>query len=111
MAKKSWYSVRCIFRQKRIENGKKFNLYEERITIWKAISFEEAVKLAENEAKEYASDPDWEYLESAQVYQLFDEKLKSGAEVFSLMRQHKYTPSKYIDKFFDTGKERQENIK
>lgn len=107
--KEQWYSVRCIFKHLPRHDATKRNLYEERITIWKAKSFEEAVELAEIEAKDYA-DPDSEYLGLAQVFNLFDEVLENGTEVFSLMRESNYTPKKYLDIYFDNGSERQGNI-
>ena len=105
-----WYSVRCIFRHPTRENVQGMKLYEERITIWKTDSFEKAIELAEQEAEEYANDCHAEYVGLAQAYHLFEPRLKSGSEVFSLMREHKYTPKKYIDRYFDKGSERQETI-
>jgi hypothetical protein len=87
----------------------KRNLYEERITIWKAKSFEEAIEKAEIEAEEYAGS-DFEYLGLAQAFNLFDEILENGSEVFSLMRESNYTPKKYLDIYFDNGAERQGKI-
>jgi hypothetical protein len=33
-----------------------------------------------------------------------------GAEVFSLMRDSELAPDDYIDRFFDTGQERQASV-
>lgn len=52
--KQQWYSVRCIFKHPSRHDMTKRGLYEERVTIWKANSFEEAIENAELEAKEYA---------------------------------------------------------
>src|ERR1039457_2116208 len=104
-----WYSARCILKNHRRHDMTKRNLYEERITIWKAKSFEEAVEKAEIEAREYA-DPDSEYLGLAQAFNLFDDNLENGTEVFSLMRESNYNPKKYLDIYFDNGSERQGNI-
>jgi len=43
-----WFAVRCILRIPAI------GAYEERITLWRAGSFEDAVALAESEVEEYA---------------------------------------------------------
>lgn len=104
-----WYSVRCIFKHQRRRDMTKRNLYEERITIWRAKSFEEAIEKAEIEAKEYA-DPDAEYTGLAQAYNLIEETLQNGVEVFSLMHESNYTPKKYLDIYFDNGSERQGHI-
>ena len=50
-----WYAVRCIFESNwpPPEAGET-QVYEERITIWKASSMDDAIALAEAEADEYA---------------------------------------------------------
>lgn len=83
----------------------KRNLYEERITIWRAASFEQAVELAERDAREYAVE-NAEYIGLSQVFHVFPNRLASGAEVFSLLRESNYSPRNYLDRYFDTGDER-----
>jgi pentatricopeptide repeat protein len=100
-----WFSVRCVFQ---VNDESPFT-YEERITLWRADSFEEAIALAEAEASEYARDTGLRYLDLAQAYQLADE-VDHGAEVFSLMRDSGLQPDDYLDTFFETGTERQGTI-
>jgi hypothetical protein len=88
----------------------KRNLYEERITVWRAASFDEAVELAEREAREYAKGAETEYMELAQAFHVFPGRLTSGAEVFSLLRESNYSPGEYLDRYFDTGDERQRHM-
>ena len=88
----------------------KRHLYEERITVWRASSFEQAIERAEREARQYAQDTECQYLGFAQAYHLSGEQLRSGSEVFSLMRESNLTQAKYLDKHFDTGAERQNII-
>ena len=105
--KKQWYAVRCIFLHKDLDSEiKSGKVYEERITLWRANGFEAAIEKAEKEAKQYAGDENTEYLGFCDIYNLYDETIQNGSEVYSLMRDSALTPSKYIDKFFDTGKER-----
>lgn len=85
-------------------------LYEERIALWRSTSFAEAIALAERDAEIFARDVEAEYLGLAQAYELSEAKLRSGAEVFSLMRESDLSPKKYLDRFFDTGDERQGQI-
>jgi len=104
----SWYSVRCVFAAGWPPEAVG-ETYEERITIWRAGSAEEAIARAEAEALEYAAtieDSPSTYLGCAQCYRLSDE-LADGAEVFSLMRDSKLGPEDYLDTFFDVGQERQ----
>jgi hypothetical protein len=99
-----WYSVRCLFRHQP-------DIYEERITLWRAAGLDEAIALAEADAAEYARDVnDAEYLGLAQAFRLFDTTLESGMEVFSLARDSPLEPSEYLDAYFDTGTERQRRI-
>ena len=104
-----WYAVRCVFAAGRLaEDGQE--TYEERITLWKAQSAEEAIARAEAEAEAYASGlGHWSYLGLAQSFNLFDEP-KDGAEVFSLIRDSTLEPDDYLDAFFDTGGEHENSI-
>ncbi|WP_406299445.1 DUF4288 domain-containing protein [Embleya sp. NBC_00888] len=100
----AWHSVRCLFRHQP-------DIYEERITLWRAADLDEAIALAEADALEYARDVnDAEYLGLAQAFRLFDAQVGHGMEVFSLARDSPLEPSEYLDAFFDTGTERQRRI-
>jgi len=101
----SWFSVRCIFRC----DDDSPNSYEERITVWRAASFEEAIGLAEAEASDYAELVGYRYLGLAQAYQMAEE-LGHGAEVYSLMRDSDLPPDVYLSTFFDTGEEHQSSV-
>ena len=106
-AERGWYSVRCVFRVTKDEAGSDESpTYEERVTLWKAESQDEAIAMAEAEAAEYSSGGLFEYLGMAQAFWLFDAP-GNGAEIFSLMRGSGLGPNAYIDRFFDTGRERQ----
>ena len=80
-----WIGVRCIFA---VGDGKPAGstMYEERVTVWRATTADEAIRLAEAEAVDYARDIDSEYLGLAQAYVMADD-IGSGAEVFSLVRE------------------------
>ena len=97
-----WYSVRCVFLHAE-------DCYEERITLWKAAGFDEAIALAEDEAKAYASAlGSVEFVGLSQAYALADAP-DTGAEVFSLIRESDLRPKEYLDRFFDTGGELQQH--
>jgi hypothetical protein len=102
------FSVRAILRWSPRPEQQKSHLYEERITLWNAESLEQAIDLAEREAKEYAGT-DAECLDLFQGFWLFDAPTlpSQGIEVFSLLRESDLEPKAYIDTFFDTGCERQ----
>jgi hypothetical protein len=94
-----WFGVRCVFADPE-------GTYEERVTLWQADSFDEAVLLAESEATEYAADVGSVFLGFAQAY-VMAEPPGNGVEVFSLLRDSDLDPDEYLDRFFDTGYERE----
>ena len=99
-----WYGVRCIFKWRDRPE------YEERITVWRATSFEAAIERAETEANQYAANIGFEYLGLAQAFELSVDQIEDGSEVFSLIRTSPLAPDEYVNRFFDTGSERQRNI-
>lgn len=100
-----WYAVRCVF-----QDGPDVPIrYEERITLWRATSFAEAIALAKDEAADYVEGMGWTYCGLAQAYHLSDEP-GHGAEVYSLMRDSDLAPEAYLSAFFDTGRERQGTV-
>lgn len=104
MESSGWAAVRCVFRSD-LAGGQ---VYEERVTLWCTGEVDEALKLAEAEAMSYASQSGGSYVGLAQVYLLSD-PVDHGAEVFSLMRTSSLAPGAYLDRYFDTGAERQHN--
>jgi hypothetical protein len=126
-----WYGVRHVVKWGCGDEAA--NSYEERITLWRASSFEEAIGQAENEAAEYASEilGHGEVLDVFQAYQLPEHDYEtavealtaesgvapretskvffgqSGSELFSLIRDSSLSPEAYVDQFFDTGSEHQ----
>ncbi|MEV6486211.1 hypothetical protein [Streptomyces sp. NPDC051576] len=100
MSELSWYGVRCVFRHREL------GVYEERLTLWRAGSPDDAIALAESEAHEYCADLDGvEYVDFAEAYRM-DGGPGAGAEVFSLMRESGLPVGEYVGRFFDTGAER-----
>ena len=97
-----WFSVRCVLKSE--------DSYEERITLWTADDFDAAIALAEAEAREHAKIVGMEYLGLAQAFHLFESDLRSGIEVFSLIRQSDLDPAAYLSAFFDTGTEFQRTV-
>lgn len=103
-----WYGVRCVF----AVDGNDGPYYEERVTIWRAESFDEAVELAEADAAEYAATLDAEYLGLAQAFHvgIDDRPIEPGDEVFSLMRRSDLSADDYIKHFFAPGGEHQQPL-
>ena len=85
-------------------------LYEERITLWKALSEKEAYFLAEKEALNYAENEEAEFIEATDAFFLFESKLNEGCEVWSLMRDSNETDESYIKRFILTSDERSHSV-
>lgn len=97
-----WYSVRCHFR---VDDRH----YEERITVWEAVGFDDAIDLAEAEAESY---PDGDYLGSCDCFHLSDAGMRAsqGSEIYSLVRASDLDPDTYLRTFFFTGSERSAEV-
>ncbi|MBM6404201.1 hypothetical protein JQN72_08080 [Phycicoccus sp. CSK15P-2] len=102
MESSGWVAVRCVF-ESEVDGTRTF---EERVTIWRVPDVAAGIQLAENEALEYAEMVDASYTGLAQGYVLGD-PIDHGAEVFSLMRDSDLATEQYLDRYFDTGAERQ----
>ncbi|MGW4379577.1 hypothetical protein [Kitasatospora sp. NPDC004531] len=105
----NWYGVRCVFKWTATEGPS----YEERITLWRASSAEDAIARAEAEAETYAAENSVEYLGFAQSYRMVEgdgaaDAPGVGTEVFSLLRDSPLEPDAYLDAYFDSGTERQQ---
>lgn len=101
-----WYGVRSIICT---DHESSPCVYEERVTIWQASTFEDAIGLAEIESLAYSADIGGT---STGLYRAFkiDGTVGHGSEVFSLVRESTRGPADYIDTFFDTGSECQKHI-
>jgi hypothetical protein len=96
----AWFAVRLVIKNQ--------DAHEERITLWRAESFEVAIARAEADAKEYIWDA-LEVLPIAQSFQLADTP-SDGTEVFSLIRRSPLPPDEYLNAFFSTGDELQQDL-
>jgi hypothetical protein len=100
---KLWFSARTVYEHDKPGDG----LFEERIVLLRAGDFEEALERAEAEALRYAEQVGGTYTGYASVFEIAEEQLGDGSEVFSLMRDSDLEADDYIDHFFATGDERQ----
>ncbi|MDP0490398.1 MAG: DUF4288 domain-containing protein [Verrucomicrobiota bacterium JB023] len=105
-----WYAVKCIFSHPSRAKEGEGNLYEERITLWKAESWNEAFRKAEKEAKEYEAE-DCVFIEATDAFHLFDDEIKNGTEVWSGMRDSHFDSDTYIKTFCVSGRERMSTLK
>ena len=107
-----WYTARCLFRH---SSGSRLSrrrfLYEERLVIIRARSADEAIRKAESEAREYARLTGGRYLGFVETFHLFESRLRSGTEVFSLLRSSNRTPNPFLSRYYDDGSEHRQGSK
>jgi hypothetical protein len=108
---KDWYAARCLFRHGALKGTtRRKHVYEERIILLRAGSDNEAIKLAEREARKYArQDAGISYLNYAETYHLFEASIRSGAEVFSLLRSSNRSAVRFLSRYYDDGSEHRRN--
>jgi Domain of unknown function (DUF4288) len=107
MSAPEWFSAKTIYKHHRVEAGTPKVVFEERVVLFRAMSFEEAIVQAEAEAREYrGSAGETVYLDFVNVYHLFDASVGHRTEVYSLMRESNLSNKEYLDTFYDTGQER-----
>jgi hypothetical protein len=76
--------------------------YEERITLWLANSMVEAATKGAIEARQYANEAKAEFIKVTNVFNLFDEKLAEGVEVWGYMRTSNLKPEVYLKNYLST---------
>ncbi|WP_269539483.1 DUF4288 domain-containing protein [Cerasicoccus fimbriatus] len=107
--KEPWYAVRCLFSHPtRARKGE--TLFEERITLWKCASENEAYLKAETEAAKYATEANCIFIRATDAFHLFDELVSEGSEVWSTMRGSRFNAEQYEDTFISTSADRQHTI-
>ncbi len=108
MPSKEWYGARTIYKLDRYSSeSDSAYLYEERIVVIKATSFDDAIAQAEKEVTNYAAAGSGiTYLGFVNVYKIVDDSITNNTEVYSLVRESRLGSNDYLDRFFDTGSER-----
>ncbi|HKX29804.1 MAG TPA: DUF4288 domain-containing protein [Blastocatellia bacterium] len=100
MKKEPWYAARCVFQHLATERGPR-QLYEERIVLLKAQSFDEAIQRAEKEAADYCRELEGcIYTDYVDVFHLFEAKIGDGTEIYSIMRRSDLQPEEYLDQYY-----------
>jgi hypothetical protein len=101
-----WYAVRRVVR------WPEYATYEERITLWRVSSADQAVTNSARESREYAEEivGDGVDLGLAQCHHLGEDRPGAGDEIFAYARASTLHPVAYLDAFFDTGDERAEDL-
>ena len=103
MAADHWYGVKCLLEHAGLSEDTTAHVYEERIVLLRAVSFEEAVLRAERDATEYAKPIKARYLGYSNAYKLDVDSISDATEVYSLMREVPMPPEDFITRYYDDG--------
>jgi Domain of unknown function (DUF4288) len=99
-----WYAARCLYEHRDISKRNGIPCYEERVVVFRARSFKEAIRKGETEARRYGRrGSGTAYLGFIDVFHLFASALKDGTEVFSIMRSKEMPTARFIKTFYDDG--------
>jgi len=102
-----WYAARAVCRHIGLRpRRRQKHVYEERIVILRAASETEAIRKAERDAGKYAdANTGVEYMGFVETFRLFDSRIRSGSEVFSLMRSSSLSAARFLSRYFANGSE------
>jgi hypothetical protein len=82
------------------------HVYEERIVIFLAHSFEEAIDLAERDASDYSLKNNAKYSGYCNAYKLDTRNFEPGTEVYSVMREVPMLPDDFVTHYYDDGSDK-----
>ena len=106
-----WYAAKCIFKHHPDSTNALKALYEERVVLFQAQNFDDAVNQAEAEAAEYCADSGrCAYVGYVDIYHLPEDHVGHRVEVYSLMRESSLSADEYLNRFYDTGNERTQSF-
>jgi hypothetical protein len=100
-----WYAAKCVFLHKGFPVKPGSHVYEERILLVRAGSWEQAMDKATREAAEYVKGIDAQLVQVVDVYHLYETEIGDGAEVYSLMRTTPLEPPEFVRHYFLDGTE------
>jgi len=103
-ARYEWYGAKSLYSH--VVAGTKKKVYEERVVVLRAKNAEEAIDLAEEEARKYAASlKNVRYMNYVMVYVMTETVIRPGIEVFSLMRQMDLKPRTFMARYHDAKSE------
>jgi hypothetical protein len=101
--KKEWYAVKGLYRWYLKESGETLKV-EERVLLFDTTSFDTAIDLAEKEAAEYCEEDEQanfliEPMGWWNAYLIGEEKIESGAEIYSRLMSSSLGPEAFIKRY------------
>jgi len=107
----SWYSAKCVFRHRaHVADLHKF-VYEERVIVLRADDLNEAVRRAEDEAKQYATSLEGvEFTGFVAAYDTGEDEITDLTEVYSILRDSDLQSDAFLDRYYDDRSERTQHF-
>jgi hypothetical protein len=102
-----WYGAKAIFMHSDLAKNRDSIVYEERVVLLRAQNLDHAVATAERTAAQYVKGlTGCKYIGFVDVFRMYEGRIGHGKEIYSLMRESRLKPAKYLDRFYDSGSER-----
>ncbi len=101
---REWYGVRGVFRWYFKDTGDTYSI-EERVLLFQAANFDEALDLAEAEAVCYCEDNAEanfriEPLRRWRAYWIGEDQIKAGVEIFSCLRKTTLSGEAFVRRYY-----------
>ena len=102
-AKYEWFGAKTLYSHVGLAGPKsKKKVYEERVVVFRARDEDEAMALAEEEARKYVANlKNTRYMGYVMLYITMENVIRSGTEVYSLMRQTDLKPRAFMGRYHD----------
>jgi len=102
-----WFGAKTLYEHIGLAGPKsKKKVYEERVVVFRARDENEAMALAEEEARKYVANlKSTRYLGYVMLYITMENVIRSGTEVYSLMRQTDLNPRAFQARYHDAKSE------
>lgn len=97
-----WYSAKSVYKHV-LHEGETFKtMFEERVVLFQATDFDDAIVQAESEAEKYCREcgSECRYLGYINMYQLPEDSVGHRTEVFSVMRESELSDESFLDLFY-----------
>ena len=108
MDEREWYSFKCVFEHHGLAQGAEAAVYEERVVILRATSFDDAIEQGETEAQQYVEvvgKGSISYAGFISAYHTGETELADKMEVYSLMRKTTLSREAFLTHYYDDGTE------
>lgn len=98
-----WYGIKCLIEHDGLSEEPGSHVYEERVVIFCAPDFDQAIARAEREVADYAQANGARYIGYCNAYKIDALAIEDGTEVYSVMREVPLPCADFITRYYDDG--------